>query len=94
MDEELSERLVSYYLTKFAQSPQAHDKVEFGVQSCYTVDIDDRMEELRSAGFDNDCDKLSSSLRNLTNTRHIPKMDWAIRSKSFGAIKVPPTSNL
>ena len=65
----LAERLVDYYIARLVQSPSRHDKVEFEVvYSCYTLDLPDRLSELRSYGFGAaDCSRLTDSLRTLTN---------------------------
>jgi glutamine kinase len=66
---ELADRLVNYYLDSLLGSPSNHDKVEFEIiYSCYTLDLPERISELKKAGFDqDDCDEISESLRVLTN---------------------------
>jgi len=70
IDPELAERLVNYYIERLIDAPHHHDKVEFEIiQSCYTFDLPDRLAKLRQQGFgDDDCARLSDSLRRLTNT--------------------------
>ena len=65
----LAERLVNHYIERLSTQPNHHDKVEFEViYSCYTLDLDQRLQQLRQYGFDDqDCDTLSQSLRDLTN---------------------------
>jgi phosphohistidine swiveling domain-containing protein len=50
-------------------APNLHDKVEFEiVLSCYTLDLPQRLEKLRDAGFSEaECGRLAESLRELTN---------------------------
>lgn len=69
IEENLSDRLVDYYLTRLIENPQFHDKIEFDiVYTCYTFDLDQRLQRLRDAGFsEKDCKTLKESLRNLTN---------------------------
>ncbi|WP_026972595.1 PEP-utilizing enzyme [Aliagarivorans marinus] len=66
---QLANKLVDYYLDKLMANPSFHDKVEFDiVLSCYSLDIERRLSDLREAGFTElECHTLASSLRNLTN---------------------------
>ncbi|MGY5449744.1 PEP/pyruvate-binding domain-containing protein [Agarivorans sp. MS3-6] len=65
----LADKLVDYYLDKLVANPSFHDKVEFDiVLSCYSLDIETRLNSFREAGFTElECHTLTSSLRNLTN---------------------------
>jgi glutamine kinase len=69
VDENLSERLSNYYIDRLINSPSYHDKVEFEIiYSCYTLDIKERLADLRRAGFsESDIQQLTISLRGLTN---------------------------
>lgn len=69
VEDDLAERLVNYYIDRLIETPSHHDKVEFEIIfSCYTLDLPQRLSVLLNYGFNNnDCDKLSCSLRNLTN---------------------------
>lgn len=69
IEDGLSDRLVDYYLARLIENPQYHDKIEFDiVYTCYTFDLDQRLQRLRDAGFsEKDCNTLTKSLRNLTN---------------------------
>ncbi len=69
IEHDLAERLVNYYTDRLVEKPTHHDKVEFEIiQSCYTLDLAERMQRLRQHGFsEDDCSVLSESLRNLTN---------------------------
>ena len=69
IEDGLADRLVDYYLTRLIENPQYHDKIEFDiVYTCYTFDLNQRLQRLRDAGFsDKDCSILTESLRNLTN---------------------------
>ena len=55
--------------------PTLHDKVEFEIVfSCYTLDLSQQLERLRSAGFlEHELDAISTSLRKLTNRIVHPK---------------------
>ncbi|MGE3341973.1 MAG: PEP-utilizing enzyme [Vicinamibacterales bacterium] len=69
LDEGLASRLVDHYIERLLAEPKLHDKVEFEiVYSCYTIDLPERLERLRAAGFSAaDCTALADSLRRLTN---------------------------
>ncbi len=66
--EELSTRLVNHYLKRLKRHPELHDKVEFEiVHNCFTFDLDQRLKELRHAGFSKaDVACLASALKRLT----------------------------
>ena len=65
----LADRLVDHYVDCLVAAPTLHDKVEFEiVLSCYSLDLHDRLEILRKAGFSSaECEALAQSLRRLTN---------------------------
>ncbi len=65
----LSEKLVNYYIDSLKRQPENHDKIEFEVVfSCYTFDIDNRMQKLLEYGFfENEIIELKHKLLNLTN---------------------------
>ncbi len=69
LNAELSERLINHYLDSLINAPALHDKVEFEIiHSCYTLDIDDRLNPLLGQGFsDRDVGELKERLRTLTN---------------------------
>ena len=69
LEDELANRLVDYYMHRLLEEPELHDKIEFDVIfSCYTLDLPNQLERLRSIGFSkSDCDLLTLSLRKLTN---------------------------
>lgn len=75
VDAGLAARLVDHYVEKLAEKPSLHDKVEFEiVLSCYSLDLPERLENLRQAGFTADeCDHLADCLRRLTNRIVHPK---------------------
>ncbi|KAF6628184.1 phosphoenolpyruvate synthase [Paenibacillus sp. EKM208P] len=68
-DEELSQKLIHYYLYQLAQKPENHDKVEFEIIfSCFTFDIYDRIQKLKQYDFDADeLDMICENLKRLTN---------------------------
>lgn len=70
LDTGLAERLVNFYLNKLKQQPHLHDKVEFQVvYSCYSFDLQERLNELLDTGFSpTDLQQISSSLLALTNS--------------------------
>lgn len=69
LDDDLAGRLVDYYIDRLLAEPTLHDKVEFEIVfSCYSLDLPQRLDRLKAAGFsDADCEKISQSLRRLTN---------------------------
>ena len=69
LNEEIAGRLVDHYIDYLLKEPTLHDKIEFEIVfSCYTLDLQQRMERLTSAGFSKrERDALSRSLRGLTN---------------------------
>ncbi len=69
LDENISSKLVNYYLDRLAGDPSKHDKVEFDIVfSCYTLDLTERIQVLKDYGFsDDEISKIVDALRNLTN---------------------------
>ncbi len=69
LDEEISEKLVNYYIGQLIQNPQKHDKAEFEIIfSCYTLDLPERIQVLKEHGFsDDEIGKILMALRNVTN---------------------------
>ena len=75
LDKDVAGRLVDYYMDRLLDEPTLHDKVEFEIVfSCYTLDLPDRLERLREAGFSRgERNTIASSLRSLTNRIVHPK---------------------
>lgn len=69
LDDDISGKLVNYYLDRLARDPSKHDKVEFDIVfSCYTLDLMERIQVLREYGFsDGEILKIVDALRNVTN---------------------------
>lgn len=69
LEDNLSEKLVNYYIDRLIENPSLHDKVEFKIIfSCYTVDIKERIKILLNYDFtEEECIKICDSLRHLTN---------------------------
>jgi phosphohistidine swiveling domain-containing protein len=69
MDDKVAEKLVEYYLKKLHKIPDYHDKVEFKiVYSCYHLDMDNALRELKDNNFaDDEIENIKSSLLSLTN---------------------------
>lgn len=69
LEEELSEKLVNYYIARLTDNPLKHDKAEFEIVfSCYTLDISERIQILKNYGFtETEIQKILHALRNVTN---------------------------
>lgn len=69
LNDDLSEKLTNYYIQRLIENPSLHDKVEFNIIfSCYTLDIKQRLNELKNYYFtEEECSLIASSLRDLTN---------------------------
>lgn len=69
LEEELSDKLVNYYLDRLVDNPAKHDKAEFDIVfSCYTFDLPQRIQILKDYGFsEEETHKIISALRDVTN---------------------------
>ena len=69
LEEELSDKLVNYYLDRLAENPAKHDKAEFDIVfSCYTFDMLQRIQILKDYGFsEEEVNKIIDALRDVTN---------------------------
>lgn len=69
LEDDLSEKLVNYYIDRLIENPSLHDKVEFKIIfSCYTLDIEEQIKILLNYNFtEEECIKICDSLRYLTN---------------------------
>ena len=69
LSDDISEKLVNYYLNQLEKRPQDHDKVEFDIIfSCYTFDLSKKIQVLHEYGFSIDeIEEVTNSLRTLTN---------------------------
>lgn len=69
LDEEISEKLVDYYLERLAENSQKHDKAEFEIVfSCYSFDLPERIQVLKDYDFsEEEIEKIVVALRNVTN---------------------------
>lgn len=69
LNDDLSEKLVDYYLNRLAEKPENHDKAEFEIiYSCYTFDIQERIKDLSRFGFsDSEIKRITEALKELTN---------------------------
>lgn len=65
----LCDKLVEHYIKQLENQPNNHDKVEFEiVQSCYTFDIEERLNRMKNEGFsDSELSTLKEHLLALTN---------------------------
>lgn len=69
LEDELSEKLVNYYIDRLIENPGKHDKAEFDIVfSCYTLDLPERIQILKQYRFSEDeINKILDALRNVTN---------------------------
>lgn len=51
----LTQKLMKFYISKLKKNPHLHDKIEFEILfTCYDLDIDKKLDELKESGFTND----------------------------------------
>lgn len=88
LDEEISEKLVDYYLERLAENPEKHDKAEFEIVfSCYSFDLPERIQVLKEYGFsEEEIEKIICALRDVTN--HITDHKEGLWRKDYEKIKV------
>lgn len=69
LEEELSDKLVNYYLDRLIENPAKHDKAEFDIVfSCYTFDLPQRIQILKDYGFsEEEVYRIVDALRDVTN---------------------------
>ena len=69
LEEDISEKLVNYYIECLRNNPEKHDKAEFDIVfSCYTMNLPERIQILKEHGFsEEEIQKIAQSLRNVTN---------------------------
>lgn len=78
LDDELSDKLVNYYLSKLHGEPILHDKVEFDVvYSCYAFNLSESLDVLKEHGFSlNEIERIEDSLIKIT--RDVVKKDRSL----------------
>ena len=88
LEEELSDKLINYYLDRLIDNPAKHDKAEFDIVfSCYTFDLPERIQVLREYGFsEEEISKITDALRDVTNK--IIDHKNGLWRKDFGKIQV------
>ena len=69
LENNISEKLVNYYLDKLKKRPDLHDKIEFDIiYACYTFDTKKDLLKLKKHNFKkNEIKEINDSLLNLTN---------------------------
>lgn len=69
MDDNISEKLVNYYIDQLITNKKNHDKVEFEIIfSCFTFDLEERIQVLKQHGFsDSEINSICHALKQLTN---------------------------
>lgn len=88
LEEELSDKLVNYYLDQLISHPAKHDKAEFDIVfSCYTFDLPERIQVLLNHGFSaEEIHKITNTLRNVTN--RIIDHKSGLWRKDYGKIRI------
>lgn len=88
LNEDISNKLVNYYLDRLAAEPSKHDKIEFDIVfSCYTLDLPDRIQVLKDYGFsEEEIQAIIAALRNVTNK--IINSDTGLWRKDYEKIKI------
>lgn len=88
LSEDLSEKLVNYYLDRLEENPELHDKIEFEiVYSCYTLDLPERIQKLSAYGFtQNEIHEITLALRDMTNI--IIDNEQGLWKKDYGKIEL------
>lgn len=88
LEEELSDKLVNYYLDRLVDNPAKHDKAEFDIVfSCYTFDLPQRIQVLKEYGFsEEEVNKIIDALRNVTN--NIIDHKNGLWRKDYGKIQI------
>lgn len=88
LDEEISEKLVNYYIEQLVQNPQKHDKAEFEIVfSCYTLDMPQRIQVLKEYGFSGEeISQIIDALRDVTN--HIIDYKHGLWRKDYRKIEI------
>ena len=88
LDEEISEKLVNYYIEQLVQNPQKHDKAEFEIVfSCYTLDMPQRIQILKEYDFsDEEISRIIDALRDVTN--HIIDYKNGLWRKDYRKIEI------
>ena len=78
LSDELTNKLVNYYLNKLQANPWLHDKVEFEiVYSTYNFDTDKKLSALLNYGFSKDeVSLLKAALKNLTKKLLCSRGPW------------------
>lgn len=68
INDELSCKLVNFYLNALKEQPESHDKVEFEIVfSCFTFDIDIKLRKLKNHFADKEIFELKQNLLDITN---------------------------
>ena len=69
LPDDLSQKLVNFYLDRLKSNPHLHDKIEFEIAiTCYSFDIDSKLQRLDKSFTHDDLANLKQSLLKLTNS--------------------------
>ncbi|MDA7591475.1 hypothetical protein N8756_08145, partial [Pseudomonadales bacterium] len=68
LSNELTAKLVDFFISKLQENPENHDKVEFLVAiTSYDFNFEEKLEDLLNNGFNRkECEKIESAYKNLT----------------------------
>ena len=69
LNENISEKLVNFYINKFCNNLYLHDKIEFNIVfTCSTLDVDEKIEELKKNNFNTkEINSIKKNLAKVTN---------------------------
>lgn len=95
LNNNLSEKLVNFYLDKLKKNPHFHDKIEFKIAlTCFTFSTNKRLKELPNKIFTkNDKKKIFHSLKNI-NTIAYKELDKAKKKLKELETRIQKISNL
>ena len=90
LNDNLSEKLINFYLNKLEETPDNHDKIEFEIVfSCYSFNLDDRICILDKNGFTEEEQlQIKNSLLKLTNNIiNIKNGLWILDTKKISILE-------
>ena len=86
LDKKISEKLVNFYTNKFCKNLYLHDKIEFNIVfTCSTLDINERIKELKKNNFTNH--EISLIQKNLTKVTNKSILDFEQNHKNLNKLE-------